>query len=105
MKKKSKKVYSIGLAPNNGPFVGATAEKRIKNYAVGLQTEKDADAYSFLNLLRFIESDTSEEAKNKFWDMDTSVRDTFYNVYTNNDKDKNARSKLLKICEIQRTKL
>lgn len=100
-KSRNKYYYSIGLSPNHGPFKGKTAEERIKFYIAGLLKENDKDAYPFSKLKNFIEKNMIIETKAAFWDMDTSVRDTFYNVYTNDEKDIQAKNKLAKMCEIR----
>lgn len=99
--KKKRRYYWIGLYPDEGPFRGNTPEKRIREYALGLMKEKSQDGKSFLQLQKFINMNSVEMARNLYCDMDTSVRDTFFNAFTNNFRDEKATKKIIKILDLQ----
>ncbi len=88
---------SIGLLPETGPFKGATPRERVLNYARGLKLEGS----NFKLLQKLLDGKIYDEALELFWDMDTAVRDTFINAYTNNQRSERAIKELEEILEIQ----
>jgi len=74
----------IGLLPDEGPFKGKTPAERVKNYAKTLNKNKvdRKDAEDFNTLLGMIAKKDSA-AQDFFWNLDTSVRDTFASAYIN----------------------
>lgn len=100
--KKYKKYY-IGLLPDSNKIKGKNPNQRIQNYAKNLGDKKDKR--DFLILQKFIDKKLFDAAKIMFWDLDTAVRDTFYNVYTNNEKNKLAKVQLMSIFEIEKKEI
>lgn len=104
MKKTTDRI-SIGLRPADTTGIkGRTAENRIINLCRALKAGNDTDrkdARDIKNVLDFLMEGEGTKAQIAYRDLDTAVRDTFVQAYTNEYTNRRAVAHLEKTLQIE----